>query len=91
MKMVRVYAAVFVACFLLGATFVLLAPEQGLATKSPCNPECYVYFDCGPLCPQEKYPNQVYYGYHYSDSSDHECAGPFTCSTTNSGCHICQP
>lgn len=91
MKTAQVYAAIFVACFFLGATFVLLSPRPALAGPSLCSDTCYLYFDCGDQCPPVKYPYQVHYGTHWGWATDIECLGPFDCDTINWGCHICQP
>jgi hypothetical protein len=93
MKMVRVYAAVFVVCLCLGLGFVALAPRSTLAgpDPTPCRTVCgRIYVDCGEPCNQQIYPGQSWYGMGYPYQYDENCWGPYYCSPIKWGCHICQ-
>lgn len=88
MKVVRIYAAVALACFVLGLSMVLLSPPPLQASE--CRQSCgQFYVDCGPQCVIK--PGEVgnWYGLGYAELWDIECEGPYYCGLVPYGCHHC--
>lgn len=92
MKVVRIYALVVLACFVLGFSTVLILPTPAQAVPSECSKVCGpFYVDCGEQCIIK--PGEVgnWYGLGYPYKWDLECSGPYYCSPITYGCSHCQP